>query len=163
MSRVRRMRDGSVGLRVEPQEASVLRELVAQFAGLVESGRAAPSAPLHDPALARLFPAAYAEPEAQARFRREHGPDAADRRLADAASILAVLDRQEAGGRDADRVPPAELAGVVRGLNAFRLVLSARLEVLTEDDAAAVRSDEPIGAIYQWLGILLEQIMAAMR
>ncbi|GAA4766118.1 DUF2017 family protein [Microbacterium gilvum] len=129
-------------------ERGHLRELVAQFAGLV-AGRG------DDPALERLTPSAYRDDAgAAAEFRGLTRDDLLSRRADDAAVVLAGIDRGTQLELDAE-----ETSAWLRTLAAVRLVLATRLGIDRTDDL--VDRDEPRFALYDWLGYRLELLVRA--
>ncbi|MGW9114942.1 DUF2017 family protein [Microbacterium sp. NPDC055683] len=129
-------------------ERDHLRELVAQFAGLVAGGA-------DDPALERLTPSAYRDDaEAAAEFRGLTRDDLLRRRADDAGVVLAGIDRGTPLELDAE-----ETNAWLRTLAAVRLVLATRLGIDQSDDL--VDRHEPRFALYDWLGYRLELLVLA--
>ncbi|HVA59725.1 MAG TPA: DUF2017 domain-containing protein [Mycobacteriales bacterium] len=127
-------------------------------------GGAGSTAPFEDPALARLFPAAYADPQAAAEFRRFTQDDL---RLGKIANAIAARDQLAAAedGRVVLDLPAAE--AWLSALNDLRLGLGARLDVTEETerelddlDPEAPRSAELLE--YFWLGYVLETLVEAL-
>ena len=112
-----------------------------------------------DPALRRLSPPAQPDDaEAEAFYRQMVADDLLTSRLAAIDTV--------ASGVDGTELDDAAIAAWMQSLNALRLVLGERLDVdvlghdyldeLDEDDERFV-----IGALYEWLGWLLEQLVHA--
>lgn len=96
-----------------------------------------------DPALARLFPSAYADESADLEFRRFAEPDAALVRIEAAQRVYEALD-----GSGQVVITPANLGDWAKTLTAIRLVL-------------AERDDPDLDDLGDWLGWLLESILTA--
>lgn len=174
-------RSGSVVADVDAGEAGLLSAMAADLSALLSadqeeqqgdqdplaalvglsSGAALPPA---DPALARLFPDAYADDsEAASEFRRFTEQDLRSGKLARAGVVLATLaPLVERGGRlvlDRD-----EVDAWLGTLNDLRLVLATRLEVTEETDLDP-DDDQPGAAalhVYGWLGWLQESLLSCV-
>lgn len=142
----RRSRKGGVGVVFDPDEAQLLRQVFGQLLELIGPAEAAEDAddPLaaavgigtatrapEDPALARLFPDGYADPEAAAEFRRYTEPGL---RAAKRAALQTAIDTLPAAPGDPLKVTLSadQAEAWLRALNDSRLVLGERLGV-TED------------------------------
>lgn len=121
-----------------------------------------------DPALARLFPDAYApdveDPEAAREFRRYTEPDLRAGKRAHAGTVLAQLQPLlERGGRLAlDR---DEADAWLSWLNDLRLVLGTRLDVTEDLDEEDLDPEDPrsqVLAVYGWLGWLQESLLSCL-
>jgi len=146
---------GGIELRLGRQEASLLADLASQYLRLLEARDSAPALS-PDPAIARLFPAAYADPAAAARFREEGETAALAQRLADAQRLAAI-------GAGRTRFDREEATAFMRALNGLRLVVATRLGLYTEEDAQALAgSHAPLARIHAWLGLFLERVVAAL-
>lgn len=169
------------GVEADPDEveAGLLRRLVSDLMALLEDAPPTSDDPLEaalglpagepglpdDPALARLFPDAYADDDALAAankdFRRYTESDLRAGKKADAAVVLTTLPP---GGRlRLDRTQARAWLGC---LNDLRLVLGARLEV-TEDDEDPDELDPedpraPALQLYGWLGWLQESLVRCL-
>jgi len=108
------------------------------FAGLLPPER--PPAPPQDEVLARLFPSAYDETEAEAagEFRRLTEGDLRAGVLARAHRLAATAGEEHLSGADAQ----AWLLAV----NDLRLALGARLGLRTDHDAERLMADAPAGS-----------------
>lgn len=121
-----------------------------------------------DPALARLFPDAYENPEHAGEFRRytEHGlREGKVRRL---ESVLAVLDGERAGsdGRSV-LLDDGEAEMWAMALNDIRLTLGVRLEIDAdaEERFAALNDDDPekgAYSVFAWLGWLQQTLIESL-
>lgn len=167
-------RGGTVSIRLDHGEVSILRSLVAQVLDLVEPGTTgedpleralgigvAEAKPPADPVLARLFPAAYADEEAATEFRRYTEASLRDGKRADAKVVLetAVPGRIELDAEQAQ--------AWLRSLNDVRLALGTRLDV-TEDVHLEIErmseDDERYAAYvtYDWLTYLQDSLVRAL-
>jgi uncharacterized protein DUF2017 len=150
--RVRRVGKGQYELKLPEDERSVLRTLPAQLRALLTEG----DAPTADPSLARLFPPAYLDDEERsAEFRRLVHDDLVASKMAAAEVVEATVDKR--------RLTEDELVAWMGALNDLRLVLGTRLDV-TEDleEPPADSPDAPLYALYYYLGVLQEQVVAAL-
>jgi hypothetical protein len=143
---VRPLADGGYALALADDERAVLRRLSGELRELVEAD---------DPAVARLFPAAFRDdPEAAADFDRLVREGLVSGRVA----ALATLDRT-AG---AERLDHQELEAWCGALNDMRLVLGEKVSV-TED--LYERTIDPLDprapdlALYGWLSWLQSEIV----
>lgn len=181
---------GEVTVTFDPVETEILRDLLGQLLELVQTDQDGepqrPAGPVSaeddlaaqldidigtattapaDPALARLFPDAYADDaEAAGDFRRftERGLREAKR-----AAATQALDSLRAPGvrlRLDDDAAHAWLGA----LNDLRLTLGTRLGVTEEleETYEAMPEDDPLRAtyaVYLWLGWLQETLVRALR
>lgn len=108
------------------------------FAGLLPPERA--PAPPQDEVLARLFPSAYDESEAEAagEFRRLTEGDLRAGVLARAHRLAATAGEEHLSGADA--------RAWLLAVNDLRLALGARLGLRTDDDADRLMADAPAGS-----------------
>ncbi len=118
-----------------------------------------------DPALARLFPDAYADdPEGAAEFRRYTEAGLREGKRADARAVQVGL--AQAGGKQL--LDPELAQAWLRTLNDLRLTIGTRLEVTQDMDEASFDSwaDEdprkPVFAVYSWLGWLQEMLVRSL-
>jgi hypothetical protein len=176
-TRFRRSRGGVV-VTFHPDEAPILANLIGQLLEVLgdsdaEAGRdplevalgiSGADTPPDDPALARLFPDAYAEDsEASADFRRYTESGLRDGKRAAAHTALETL--AEPGVRRTLNEDQAHAWLTV--LNDLRLVLGTRLDVTEEWDEAyaALPEDDPRRAgfsAYDWLTMLQETLVRAL-
>jgi hypothetical protein len=172
----RRNRRGHVWLHLPDAERALMRDLLDQMAGMLEPDE--PSEPVDpleelvgidplavrpaDPALARLFPDAYTDPEAADEFRRFTMRDLRAGKRDNAATALATLDRP-----DPTRLTQQECQAWLGTLNDLRLTLGTRLAV-TEDESAPfleVPEDDSRRAlylVYDWLTYHQDRLVAAL-
>jgi Domain of unknown function (DUF2017) len=177
MSTVKKVR-GGVGLRLEPEEAALVRALMEQLLELLGDGPGADDelaavgitdrATLpEDPVLARLFPDAYREDgPAAGEFRRYTEMGLREGKRAAADTVLATLRDSGSGGVRA--VLDHEQAQCwLRSLNDVRLALGTRLDISEEwyEEASRLRADDPrtaMFAAYDWLTTLQEGLVRAV-
>ncbi len=176
-------RGGGASLRVTDQERALLVDLFQQLAALVEPDDNAvessdPLADLvgigdadslpSDPALARLFPDAYADTESASDFRRFTEARMRSEKMQRVGLVLASL--HGSGRIDLD---PTATDAWLRELTDLRLVLAARLDIKDEsggeDWAVDVHDSERdnealalLHSVYNWLGWLHETLVAAL-
>lgn len=183
--RFRRAAGGGVTARFGTTETVVLRQLLGELVELVapdDEGSTDPleravgigwsSSPPEDPALARLLPDAYADPEAAAEFRRYTEVPLREGKARNARTALESLDAPGRLHLDAEQA-----AAWLGALNDLRLTLAARLGLDpggpvpgAGGSGAALEPDElpeddprrPAYAVYQWLGWLQETLVRAL-
>ena len=183
---------GGAAIALDEMETSILRSFAVQMLELIGPGPAAPagvgeadpfaalfaegpSEPPDDPALARLFPDAYGDPEkkpdreqraASAEFRRFTEVDLRARKRDDALVMVHSLDALTAGG--VLRLDAEQCLRWLGALNDLRLTLGARLDMtddgederlyrLPDDDPA-----KPLVMAYLWLGAMQESLLEAI-
>ena len=151
--RVRRTRSGDFAVRLPEAERQVLGALVASLRAALDGDVRG------EPALRRLFPPAYADPEdgeAESQYQAMvHEELLASRR--------AALDVVEATAQR-DRLEEAEVLAWMTAVNQLRLVLGTRLDVREDADPVPDPADPaaPLAEIYAYLGVLLESLIAAL-
>jgi hypothetical protein len=170
--------DGGAVIALDDVEISILRSLTVQLLELVGPGEGGgeadqdplaalladgPTKPPEDPALARLFPDAYADDGgAAAEFRRFTENDLRARKREDALAVVRTLDT----GGPVLKLTAEESRQWLGTLNDLRLTIGTRLEV-TEDDNELYRlpdSDprKPMVMAYLWLGGLQESLVETL-
>jgi hypothetical protein len=173
----RRTFGGRIVLRCDEHERSLLAGLVAQLIELVAPEHREVEDPLvalvgidpaaerpDDPALARLFPDAYADDdEAAGEFRRFTERSLRETKVAHARSVLDSLTRSGSKVTLGDGEPEAWLGT----LNDLRLTLGSRLSVdeETHELIATLPLDDPAFAlfhVYDWLTYLQETLVHAL-
>lgn len=159
-----------VVLEITRLEAAHLSGLLTQFTQLLAESADLTDAPPADPAVARLVPDAYSDPDEASEFRRITERELLDHRAADAETVLQTLTVR------GSQLDPATLTGDVeavmavaldadaarawlRTLAALRLVLASRLGIQHEDDHD---EDDPRFGIYDWLGYRLDGLVQAL-
>ena len=175
MGAFRRERSG-VTLRLEPEQAGLLRELLGQLLELLGDpepsstdplaaavGIGTATAPPQDPALARLLPDAYTDdPAAASDFRRYTEPDLRRSKREAAQRALATLPATRKR-----RLGEEEAQAWLRALNDLRLALGTRLGVSEDLDRmlADLPEDDPrlySFAVYDHLTYLQESLVQAL-
>ncbi|HUF32946.1 MAG TPA: DUF2017 family protein [Acidimicrobiales bacterium] len=155
--RVRRTRSGDFEIRLPEQERELLANLVPQLRTALTDGAGDGATGVADPGLRRLFPSAYVDdPEHDAEYRSLVHDDLLGRRLAALDTVEETLA--------ATRLDEEQLLTWMGAVNDLRLVLGTRLDV-SEDTDLSPDPDDPEGpalAVYAYLGILLESIVAAL-
>lgn len=141
------------GLFFSDDERALVSRLIEQLRGLLTQ------APDDDPRVRRLFPTAYHDdPEHDGEYQRLMRDELV-------ASRLAALDLvHKAMGSEV--VNDDELAGIMRSVNAIRLVLGTLLDLDDDRDPAPVEADDPLYAEYQlylWLSWVLEHVVEALH
>lgn len=172
----RRNRHGQVWLHLVDEERRLMADLLEQLTELIgpveEEVPVDPLAELvgiddeavrpADPALARLFPDAYTDPDEADEFRRFTQRDLRSGKLANVAVARATLDRPN----------PTQLTGDechawLVALNDLRLALGVRLEVTDDvaDRVADLAEDDPrraLHVVYDWLTYHQERLVRAL-
>jgi hypothetical protein len=147
----RRTRRGDFELKLEPQERDVLRALPDQLRELIQH-----EDPTSDPAMARLYPAAYPDDPIQ---NLEYERLAVDELT---SHRLSSIDAME-GSIDADRLTEELLLSWLAVLNDLRLVLGTRLELTEETTEDDFEPDDPRAAVYALYGYLTWLVDAIVR
>jgi hypothetical protein len=167
-----------VEAKVDEVEATVLAQCAGELLELLGSEQETSADPLEalvglppgevttpeDPALARLFPAAYqGDDGAATEFRRFTESDLrAGKRAVASAALVQLQPLLESGGKlvlDRDQAD-----GWLSWLNDIRLVLGTRLEVTEEEYDVA--PDDPrwqAMQVYGWLGWLQESLLSCVE
>ena len=166
---------GRIVARLDPTERAILTDLVGQLVELVapvEDPDADPLAKLvgidpdaerpDDPALARLFPDAYADDEdAASEFRRFTERSLRDTKVAHARTVLDTL------ASSGDKVVLSERQAVswLGTINDLRLTLGSRLGITDDRDWDELPEDHPAAllfSLYDWLTFLQETLVHAL-
>jgi hypothetical protein len=147
--RVARTRAGTYQLRLPGPERALLANLVDQLRDVL-------LASTDDPSVRRLFPTAYHDdPERDREYQQLVRDELLERRLASLATVEETAEAHE--------LDEPQLTAWLTALNDLRLVLGTRLDVsedleeLDEDDP-----DAPALAVYGYLGVLLDDVVAAL-
>ncbi len=173
----RRTLGGRIVWRTDEMDREILTDLVSQLALLVEPEQDPDEDPLarlvgidpeaerpDDPALARLFPDAYADDdEASAEFRRFTERSLREAKVANARTVLDSLDRSG----DKVTLSDAEAQAWLMTLNDLRLVYGSRLGVTEENHRLFQQLDDDHPAavvyhVYDWLSFLQETLVRAL-
>jgi hypothetical protein len=180
---------GGAAVPLDEVEVSILRSLAVQLLELIGPGdqpaqgedplaalfRDGPSEPPADPALARLFPDAYADDDeelraASAEFRRYTENDLRARKREDAVAVVRSLDALGAAGEGGVvlELSADDSRHWLGALNDLRLTIGTRLEVSDEDENDDLYrlpdSDprKPMVMAYLWLGALQETLVETL-
>jgi hypothetical protein len=191
---------GGAAVVLDEVEISILRSLAVQLLELVGPGEQStaggdplaalfaegPSEAPSDPALARLFPDAYGDPQADpddarerevransAEFRRFTENDLRERKRQDALAVVRSLDSLTTAGEGGAvlKLTDDECKRWLGTLNDLRLTIGTRLEVSDDDEAAGTGelyrlpdSDprKPMVMAYLWLGALQESLVETL-
>lgn len=182
---------GGAAIALEDVEISILRSLTVQLLELIGPGPGkdegsddplaalmvdGPSRPPADPALARLFPDAYIDPEKpqdaqsqalSAEFRRYTENDMRARKREDALAVVRSLDGAAGGdGGAVLRLDADQSRQWLGALNDLRLTIGTRLEVSEDDDELYRLPDhdprKPMVMAYLWLGGLQESLVETL-
>ena len=142
---------GGVRVRIEGDEAELLRQLLAELQMLLEA-----DAPREDPVVSRIFPDAFEEEEDQRAYREMVDEDLRNQKLDATRTVRDTL----AGATLSDDQIDAWLVT----LTDMRLAIGTRLGVDEERMAAELDPDDPSTAsmaVLHWLGFLQESIVQA--
>lgn len=170
--------DGRVLAHFDPSEIEVLLSLSRQFSALL--GDVENPSHLVDPAIARLFPAAYRDDAAASEeFRRYTQRELASAKVEAAERVQTALARtaEPAGGVVLPDGRAAIGLGVddgwtwLRHLTDLRLTLAARMGVVDdpsafdeEPDPDALSEDELLTrSLFDWVGYVQELLVAALE
>ena len=138
---IERGRNGGVRLSFDEHELLLLRDLLDELEVLLGEP--------DDPALRRLFPPAYKDPESDEQYRSLVRDQLVAGRSQALAAVRKTLRRDKLSAEEADVW--------LRALNDLRLVLGTRLDV-TED----IDYEELDLAVYAYLSWLQEQLVEAL-
>jgi Domain of unknown function (DUF2017) len=148
--KIKRTRRGDFDIDIPRNERDLLRSVAPQLRELLDGD-------LDDPSLRRLFPTAYPDdPERDREYQQLVRDELADKRRAAVETMLASVD--------AKRIDEEQLLGWMSAVNDLRLVLGTRLDVSEESDLVPDPDDPdaPVVALYGYLGLLLETMVAAI-
>ncbi|MGS2588219.1 DUF2017 domain-containing protein [Streptomyces hebeiensis] len=186
---------GGAAVALDEVEVSILRSLAVQLLELIGPGEEpaqgedplaalfaeGPSEPPSDPALARLFPDAYGDPDApdeddeelrgySAEFRRFTENDLRGRKREDGLAMVRTLDSLSTVGEGGAvlKLTPEDCLHWLGALNDLRLTIGTRLDVSDEDEGGELYrlpdSDprKPMVMAYLWLGALQETLVETL-
>jgi hypothetical protein len=173
----RRNRHGKVWLHLGDADRHLIGDLLTQMTGLLAEPEAQASVdPLaelvgidptaarpEDPALARLFPDAYEDPDEADEFRRFTQRDLRSTKLANLTTASQTLARP-----NPTQLSEAECLAWLGALNDMRLTLGTRLEVGEEgpEEYLALPEDDPRRAmylVYDWLTYHQDRLVQALQ
>ena len=162
----------SEGLDVvlEAGEAAVLTRLCQELTTLLDSDSDSDDeAKRADPVLERLFPRAYLDPteeEAEAEWQRFSHDDLMDGRRRSIETVGQTLaGAVERRGRMELTLTDEQSQAWLAVINDARLALGTRLEVTEDMDLSRLNTDDPDTApyaVYWWLGVLEERLIAVL-
>ncbi|MEX1078928.1 MAG: DUF2017 domain-containing protein [Homoserinimonas sp.] len=157
--------DGRVEAQLDPDEVTLLQSLAGQVAELVAgistSSTSVDGSTNSDAAVARLLPDAYPDDaEASSEFRRFTQSGLADRKVANAETVIRSLGRADITGSVALDEP--ETLSWLRCLTDIRLTIASRLGIETEDDEAGRTIDPLMRELYDWLGFVQNSLIEAV-
>lgn len=177
--------EGGLRLTLEVDEAAMLDQLVTQLTKLLQSHSqtaldpdplfasleiGGSEEPPEDPALARLFPDAYSEPEDAAAYRRVTEQGLVNRKLHDAMSVTADLGLNAGVSLDAEFVEvditADSLPAWARTLTALRLAMAARIGLEAPEDHERLLGQESTRGtvlVFDWLAAILDSVLAVMK
>ena len=135
-----------IRIRLGSEERDLIVGLADQFRSVLTDD--------DDPSLRRLYPTAYPDDAERATEYESLVHDDLVR------SRLTAVDTVESTVR-ADSIDPDELASWMGMLNGLRLLLGTRLDVCEDDEFDPDAPDAPSRALLAWLGLLLEEAVAA--
>jgi len=148
---------GNIQLKLEAEEAQILRGLATEMKELIEQ-----EATIEDAVIDRLFPSAYADPKDAQAFSELVGDELKSAKLDAIRSVLSVLG--EPGGVDMT-VPRSEIDGWLTVLTDIRLALGTRFEVTEEKMETELDASDPDAsgmALLHWLGWMQEMFISAI-
>jgi Domain of unknown function (DUF2017) len=147
VGRFHRTANGQIRLQLPPHERAILREVArATRAQIAES--------VDDPALRRLFPPAYDDPELDQEYQQLTRAQLTTGRERALDLLQETVDR--------DVLSPEEADAWLRALNDARLVLGTRLDVTEDFDWDALDPNEPRApdfALYAYVSWIQEQLV----
>jgi hypothetical protein len=143
-------RRGRYQVHLPEEERRLVRQLLGELRALLALGP-------EDPRVRRLYPEAYAaDPELQEEYSRLTLEDLQSGRLSALDDVEATVDAEE--------LTADQLTSWMHAVNALRLVLGTMLDVSEDDQPFDYDPDDPDAAnmaLYGYLGVLLEEIVAA--
>lgn len=165
---------GAVQLTLKEPERAILGDLLTQLIDMVAPdpssipadplaamvGIAAEATTPEDPALARLLPDAYADPELAGEFRRFTEGDLRSTKVANARMARDCLDRP-----GTIQLTAEEANAWLTALNDLRLVLGTRLEVSEDgppDPSELTQAGAAMYTIYDWLTYMQDRLVGAL-
>jgi len=147
--RIRRSAGGEIRLQFPEHERELLREVAVGTRRKLLEGEG-------DPALRRLFPSAYADPEREREYRELTRTQLTTGRERALEVFESTVDR--------DSLSPEEADAWLRALNDARLVLGTTLDVQEDLDWSAIDPGDRHAAdyaVYGYLSWIQEQLVEA--
>ena len=142
-------------INLDPEERELLLRLIGEMRSLLMG-------PSDNPALKRVFPAAYHQAvhaEFDVEYQRLMREELVASRLAGISMIDEALNSN-------DPLSDAQLEALMQGLNGLRLILGTVLDVTEEHDPDLIDDDDPLAGehhLYVFLSWLLEWTVRAMQ
>lgn len=175
------LRDRGIRLVFEPDEASIMDQLLTQLVSLLQTRSSthldpdpllasleiggSDEAP-DDPALARLLPNAYESEDDANAFRSVSEQGILNRKLQDALAVSTALglSGDPFGGDSVEvEVVGDDVFTWSRVITSLRLAIAARAGIDSEADHIRLASDEEAQGsvmVYDWLAAILENLMS---
>lgn len=147
--------DGAI-LRLDEEESSALRRLVAEMRSLVDQNDRS------DPALRRLYPDAYEGAEDEQAYRELVGEDLRDEK---ARALDTMAENIGGVGSIQTELDAEKVQSWLRGLTDMRLTLGVRLDVTEDLTHEEIDPEDPQAfswTLLHWLGWLQEQLLEAI-
>ncbi len=173
----RRNRHGQVWLHLGDPDRGLMADLLDQMVAMLAEPEAdEPADPLadlvgidptaqrpDDPALARLFPDAYEDPDDADEFRRFTQRDLRTGKLGNLRTAAASLGRP-----DPTRLSQEECLAWLGALNDLRLTLGTRLGITEDgtDELLGLADDDPrraMSLVYDWLTYHQDRLVHALQ
>ena len=142
---------------VEPEEPSADVDPLAAQIGWVEGARG----PSDDPAVARLLPDAYADPEEASEFRRFTENDLRRTKKQHATDVLAEIERS------GDKITVSSADSWLGTLNDARIAIGTRIQISEDnhEELASLPEGDPRAGlfhVYDWLTFLQESLVRCL-
>jgi Domain of unknown function (DUF2017) len=147
-TRIERAENGEIVLRLPEHERALLRGIAVSIRDRLAAE--------DDPALRRLFPPAYADPEHEAEYRELTRAQLVTGRERALEVLVTTVDQESLSAEEAD--------SWLRALNDMRLVLGTALDVEEDLDWDAIDAESPRApeyAMYGYLSWIQEQLVEA--
>ncbi|WP_293696931.1 DUF2017 family protein [uncultured Agrococcus sp.] len=156
--------DDGVRARFEDAEAAMFENLADQLK-LLHRAAAQGAVEFADPAVQRLYPDGYSDPEEAKEFKRFSLPQIAEsRERAQDAIIVGLVTADRKEGHRIVSVGDDEVDDWLRGVSDMRTVLSSRIELGTGGQNADFDEDdlEQFSAVVDWLGFVQASLLEAL-
>ena len=142
---------------VEPEEPSADVDPLAAQIGWVEGAMG----PSDDPAVARLLPDAYADPEEASEFRRFTENDLRRTKKQHATDVLAEIERS------GDKITVSSADSWLGTLNDARIAIGTRIQISEDnhEELASLPEGDPRAGlfhVYDWLTFLQESLVRCL-
>ena len=155
-----RRRDGTIEVRLAPQEANVLRQVAEDLAAAFDEPDEL------DDGFRRLFPRAYQDEDAEQAYQELTRDDLIDGKVVAARTVSRTLaGSTDAGGGFRERLDDEQASAWLAVLNDARLILGTRLDVNEEMAHEPLPGNDPRAAAYNmylYLGGMQELLIEAM-